>query len=258
MIGVEAARALQLDAELGGDELIFTDGVPMVSPARGVASPMHAAPPSPRPRTTIETVDLRGKSPVALASEQLNSLRAIADLDDFFAALGDLVLYRSEGSGPATVLPGAGPNNPKLLVVAGRFQPDDFELGAPLSGKCGEILGSLFSEASLQLNLCWRTALYKSAGSLGHAMLPREKAIFREIFKVEVALVRPERILVLGAPALDVLFGQKLEPAQAQEMEFAGIPLSMVWHPLQIAADPAKREETLAQLKALEKKIHGK
>ena len=89
-------------------------------------------------------------------------------------------------------------------------------------------------------------------------MLPREKAIFREIFKVEVALVRPERILVLGAPALDVLFGQKLEPAQAQEMEFAGIPLSMVWHPLQIAADPAKREETLAQLKALEKKIHGK
>ena len=88
-------------------------------------------------------------------------------------------------------------------------------------------------------------------------MLPREKNLFRDVVRKELELVSPARILVLGAPALELLLGRKLSVAEAQEEEFAGIPLSAIPHPLQLENDAAAREETLRLLQALEKKLHS-
>ena len=257
MLTIEEARALQLEAELCGDELIFDEGVPLVSPAPTVAAQPLGRPPAPRPRATLDSLNLQGRSPVAVATGQLAEIAKIGSLDEFFTALEGFALYARDDGSPATILPGAGPHPAKLFLLAGRFQEEDFAQKAPLSGKAGAILDELFRASSLSLNLCWKSAIYKSRTPLGRPMLPREKNLFRDVVRKELELVSPARVLVLGAPALELLLGRKLSVAEAQEEEFAGIPLSAIPHPLQLENDPAAREETLRLLQALEKKLHS-
>lgn len=257
MLTLEAARALQLEAELCGDEVIFDEGVPLVSPAPAVAAPMPAMQPVPRPKASLQSLSLQGHSPVAQAARQLEEIRKIGSLDDFFTALEGFALYVKEDGSPATILPGAGPHPASLFLLAGRFQEEDFVQKAPFSGRTGAILDELFRASSLSLNLCWKSALYKSRTPLGRPMLPREKNLFRDVVRKEIELVSPARILVLGAPALEILFGKKTSPEEARELDFDGIPLDAILHPVQLENDPAGREATLERLKALERKIHA-
>lgn len=257
MLTIEEARALQLEAELCGDELVFDDGVPMVSPEPNVAVPMPSLPPTPRPKATLRSLSLSGTSPVALAARQVEEIRKAADLEAFFAALEGFALYAKEDGSPTTILPGAGPLPASLFLVAGRFQEEDFVQKSPLSGKTGAILDELFRASSLSLNLCWKSAVYKSRTPFGRQMLPREKNLFRDVVRKEVELVSPARVLVLGAPALEILLGRKATPGETRDEEFGGVPLDAIPHPLQLANDPALREETLARLKELERKIHA-
>ena len=257
MLTIEEARALQLEAELCGDELVFDEGVPLVSPSPTVAAQPLGRPPAPRPRATLDSLNLQGRSPVALATAQLAEIKKLETPEEFFTALEGFALYAKDDGSPATILPGAGPHSARLFLLAGRFQEEDFAQKAPLSGKSGAILDELFRASSLSLNLCWKSAIYKSRAPLGRPMLPREKNLFRDIVRKELELVAPARILVLGAPALELLLGKKVPLEEVRNEEFDGIPLDAIPHPLQLENDPAAREETLRLLQALEKKLHS-
>lgn len=161
---------------------------------------------------------------------------------------------------------GEGPPNAKLMIVG--EQPGDREdiVGRPFVGPAGEMLNAAFAASGIERSSVYLTNVVKhfkfvqsdNTTSRGKHRL-HKKPDSREIFacrpwlEAEIAAVRPQTIVCLGATASQAMMGRDFKLTQERgkfrSTEWCERTMA-TWHPAAILRmpDQARREQMRQQL----------
>lgn len=248
MFTLDQARALLLESELGTDEILFYEGLPLTAPSPAVA-PLPPVAPQRSTKKSLKEISVPDHRGIGQGQEILEKMRSVASISDLMALQREHPFYLQSKEGNS-LLSGSGPQPCRIVVVAGRFQPDDFKASIPFSGQVGAMLNELFKSVQLSLNLCWQTALFKANWS--KRFLPRERKLIRDFFAIELNILSPSSLVVLGEPALELLLDRKISLAQAEGLSYAGVPLYPISHPLQWLQQPQLKLEAQKVLEKIQ------
>lgn len=259
-------RWLELQRDLGGDEVIFNaplsrhgdDGAPVadrhagrpakapVPDASSAAAPeaplvarqyppgeepawAKGAPPIPRYGLSVTT-----PSPVLLDPIQgLDSLDAVAGV---VSGCTRCPLCK----GRTKAVPGEGNPSAGLMVVGeGPGEQEDLS-GRPFVGRAGELLDKILESIETPRGEVFIANVVKCRPPRNRAPLPDERAACLPYLQRQIALVRPRVILALGATAAEALLGVKkpLGELRTRVHRLDGTPLVVSYHPAALLRNP--------------------
>lgn len=153
---------------------------------------------------------------------------------------------------------GEGPETAKVLMVGEQPGDQEDQVGRPFVGPAGRVLDQAFEEAGIDRNLVYVTNVVKHfkwtpRGKRRLHQRPDrdEVAACLPWLEAEVALVRPEVIVCLGATAAQALLGPGFRVTREHGQVMAstlGPPIMATVHPSSIlrAADEDSRRVALA------------
>lgn len=208
------------------------------SPANTTAS--EARPPqASRPASVPPVVALSNAQPAVDMNSLLSGFAARPAEDDAAwertRTLADLnqtlthhPLYKELCDGPLVC--GQGPEHAPFMLVFHSPGGADLLEGTVLSGAAGELLTRLLSSLKVDRKLCYSTYFFK--GLAPNRLLPRQCAILRRMLQHEIALAKPQRIVVFGERAYQQLLdGKDFRKDAGAPLEFAGLPVTALVDP---------------------------
>lgn len=146
-------------------------------------------------------------------------------------------------------VPGIGPMNAGLMVIAEKPESDDILLGRPFEGRGGRLTKQLLVDAGLSSGVFYTTAVKCSSRQSPKA------AAFRECNQWlwdEIELVKPKLLLALGAKAAASI-GLKFEPGRISRVLREPNPLGATWHSPHVLLNGGRKltEATASFLKSI-------
>jgi DNA polymerase len=157
---------------------------------------------------------------------------------------------------------GEGGPGARLMLVGEQPGNDEDLQGRPFVGPAGLLLRGLLEEAGLPAAQVFITNAVKhfyfelrGKRRLHKTPLQRHVAACHDWLERELAQVRPQVVVTLGATALAAVLGRRVSIAQAREQELrlaSGMPVVATYHPSAIlrAPDEAAREKLRSTLLA--------
>lgn len=139
--------------------------------------------------------------------------------------------------GATQVVFGDGTPIAKTMLIGEAPGADEDRLGKPFVGRAGQLLDTLIARLGWRRGLdIYITNVAKCRPPGNRAPTPAEAAACRVHLDAEIRLVRPERILLMGATAARELVGWTGTLGRAREHEFLinGIPARVTYHPAYI------------------------
>ncbi|MGL1935872.1 MAG: hypothetical protein OCD01_12660 [Fibrobacterales bacterium] len=277
---------LTLEAELSCDELIFDEPFLLkeITPLQGAApsaqsetpsvatpqgqsvpqesiseKPLHYEVPSAnidagpaKIETKIEappSADLFAKAPGWKPSRNqydTSSFGQATDIKAFNQQSWEHPYYKS-GNGHSHLLFGHGPHQCRVLLVTTWPFQEDIDLKAPFTGQDGELLSKMLHFIHVEFNMCYTTFLKKMPHK--GSFKARELSFLRKLLIQEIALIKPDYILILGNKCGQLIL-ETDTPFQQQGTTFAERPTYITYHPRELS-DTDKKREAMTHLTAL-------
>ncbi|MGL1901225.1 MAG: hypothetical protein OCC49_03740 [Fibrobacterales bacterium] len=277
---------LTLEAELSCDELIFDEPFSLkeITPLQSAGPSTHSettvAPPSQSQSETqrplsMEQVDpaestvVEDSSPKKIEAKieappsadlfaktggwkpsrnqfDTKSFENVADIKAFNQQCWEHPYYKS-GSGHSHLLFGHGPHNCRVLLVTTWPFQEDIGLKAPFTGQDGELLSKMLHYIQVEFNMCYTTFLKKMPHK--GSFKARELSFLRKLLIQEIALIKPDYILILGNKCGQLIL-ETDAPFQQQGTTFADRPTYITYHPRELS-DSDKKREAMTHLTAL-------
>ncbi len=264
-------RWIELQRDLGGDEVILDQALPATprgrqtaeppTPARiAVASraPVPALPglevalpgPEPRPMRIVLTGDpdaawRKGMPAVPGPGLSVWSPGPAGDLPewDTLSAVATVIascvrcpLCRSR----TLTVPGEGDPSARLFCVGeGPGESEDVS-GRPFVGRAGELLDKILENIEVPRRTAHIANVVKCRPPKNRAPLPDEREACMPYLRRQIALVRPKVLLALGSTAAEALLGVKkpLGELRLKVHRYDGIPLIVTYHPAALLRNP--------------------
>jgi uracil-DNA glycosylase len=183
-----------------------------------MAQPVRAAAVAP----AVPTAHTAPKAAPSRAPAEPVSISATAPLTPMpsnLAAFDQWLIDNARPLGPAwsrTAVPPAGPHGASLMVMTD--QPDEHDLanGILLSGPTGAMLDNIFKAIDLsreQVRIASVSLNRGPGGQLSGTDLSEMVAIARH----HIAIAAPQKLLIVGQQACQLLFGQPVPPPDADQ-----------------------------------------
>jgi uracil-DNA glycosylase family 4 len=251
----ELRRYLQLQQDLGGDEVIFDAPVDVraaLAPIASVQAPLKAVtgdagrpatpasrgtPPIPGPGLTIVT-----QAPLGVPS--WTSLDEIAGM---VRECRKCPLCETR----THAVPGEGNPVARLMCVGeGPGESEDLS-GRPFVGRAGDLLNKMLEAIAVPRADAYIANVVKCRPPKNRVPLPDEREACLPYLHRQIALVQPKVLLALGGTAAEAMLGIKksLGGLRLQVHSWNGIPLIVTYHPAALLRNPDWKRPTWDDLR---------
>lgn len=163
----------------------------------------------------------------------LADIQQSADLDEYHQHLHQCPLFE-ELHAQYPIIYGQGRMNPGLMILDYMPNDENSKLRTHFFGDAGNIVKKMVEALNYDYELCYKTYLVKQKQV--KSLLPRDKKTARELFKIEINLVKPQTLLVFGDECFQSLFqiGETVHQAGGGPRSFEGIPTWVTFNPNQL------------------------
>jgi DNA polymerase len=147
---------------------------------------------------------------------------------------------------------GEGETNVRVAVVGESPGAPDAATLRPFMGPAGEMLGRILASIGLKRENCYLTNTVKYI-SAGDELTPEIQNFFIPYLHRELAVVRPEIVVALGATPTKALLNSKKPISQMRGTfhDYHGMKLMPTFNPAYLLRDPTKKREVWEDMKKI-------
>lgn len=161
------------------------------------------------------------------------------------------------GEGCTQKVPGQGdPAAPLMLIGEGPGEQEDLQ-GLAFVGPAGQLLTRMLQAIGLPRERAYICNVVKCRPPRNRTPLPEEAAACLPLLRGQVALVRPQVLLLLGATAVRAVLGEeyRITRCHGQWEQRMGIWITATFHPSALLRDESKKRLAWEDLKGLRAKL---
>ena len=228
---------------------------PRPTPSSVADKPKHIILPPPPPPS------VRGKSSIANKMQETlfgeiapdTSLPASAEtLDDIRRDIGSACTRCPLGlQGRHCVVNSEGHPQARLMFIGEAPGADEDAQGRPFVGRAGQLLDKIIAAIGLRREEVFIGNINRCRPPQNRTPTTDEAAVCRPFLKREIAVVRPELIVVMGNTAMKNLLNTKegITRLRGTFQEYHGVKVMPTFHPAYLLRDPSKKRETWEDMK---------
>jgi len=144
-----------------------------------------------------------------------------------------------------------GNRSARLMFVGEAPGADEDALARPFVGRAGQLLTKIIEAIGLKREEVLIGNVNRCRPPGNRPPTPEEASTCKPFLLREIAVVKPEVIVVLGNTALKNLLGSKegITKVRGRFQDFKGIKVMPTYHPAYLLRDPSKKRETWDDLK---------
>jgi uracil-DNA glycosylase family 4 len=217
----ELAGLLEWWVEAGVDVAVQEEPRDWLKPARPVATP----------------------EPVPAANIAEPSHETLAELRDWLASSVQLPLASATA---ARILP-HGPEQAAVMLLSDAPALEDFASGQPIGGDAWQLAGKMLAAIGIAVDDAYSASL-SCFHAPGTQMSEADRAACAEIARRHIALVKPQRLLLLGEGPCRALLGQTFLAARGHVHKIEGVRTVATFHPRSLIKRPSDKAKAWTDL----------
>jgi DNA polymerase len=155
------------------------------------------------------------------------------------------------GQGRRQVVNSVGNPGARLMFVGEAPGADEDAQGEPFVGKAGQLLNKIIEAIGLKREEVFIGNINRCRPPANRTPLPDEAAVCKPFLMREIAVVRPDIIVVLGNTAMKHLLDTKegITKMRGVFRDYHGVTVMPTFHPAYLLRDPSKKRETWEDMK---------
>ena len=144
-----------------------------------------------------------------------------------------------------------GTENARLMFVGEAPGADEDASGRPFVGRAGQLLNKIIEAIGLKREDVFIGNVNRCRPPQNRTPTGEEAATCKPFLLREIALLRPDVIVVLGNTAMKNLLDTKegITKLRGNFMDYKGIKVMPTFHPAYLLRDPSKKRETWEDMK---------
>lgn len=152
---------------------------------------------------------------------------------------------------------GTGNENADLLFVGEAPGDNEDKTGIPFVGRAGQLLDQYLFAVDIPRENVYIANILKCRPPKNRDPLPAEEDACIDFLRRQVKLIRPKIIVCLGRIAAMRLIKPdfKITKEHGQWFKKGNFLITAVYHPALLLRDPRRKEEMLADMKAIKQKL---
>ena len=185
---------------------------------------------------------MRQQNDPAAADETLEQIR-----DE----IGDCTRCPLHALGRSRIVHSIGDSNARLMFVGEAPGADEDAQGIPFVGRAGQLLTKMIESIGFRREDVFIGNINRCRPPANRPPEPDEAAVCRPFLLREIAVVRPEVVVVLGATAAHNLLQVKtpISKLRGQFHDLLGFKVMPTFHPAYLLRDPNKKRDVWEDLK---------
>lgn len=159
--------------------------------------------------------------------------------------------------GRTNVVPGEGNPRARLMFIGEGPGQEEDRLGRPFVGRSGELLTRMIHAIGLERSEVYICNIVKCRPPKNRNPEPDEAAACLAYLRAQVALVRPQVVVLLGKVACQYTLRQQvfITRDHGQWFEQKGVWFMPTFHPSALLRDPAKKREAWEDFQKVRDKL---
>ncbi|MER3428225.1 MAG: uracil-DNA glycosylase [Pyrinomonas sp.] len=205
---------------------------------------------SPPPQETLfGEIAPKDEASLLHSSETLEDIRR--DIDDCTRC----PLHKSR----THIVNSEGNPHARLMFVGEAPGADEDAQGRPFVGRAGQLLNKIIEAIGLKREDVFIGNINRCRPPSNRTPTASEAATCKPFLLREIAVVRPEVIVVLGNTAMQNLLGTKegITKMRGRFHDFNGIKVMPTFHPAYLLRDPSKKREAWEDMKKVRDYLNG-
>lgn len=184
-------------------------------------------------------------------------------LEDIWKDIGECMRCPLCCQGRSKVVNSEGNRKARLMFVGEAPGADEDAQGRPFVGRAGQLLNKIIEAIGLTRDDVFIGNVNRCRPPQNRTPTTAEAAICKPFLLREIAVVRPEVIVVLGNTAMKNLLDTKegITKLRGKFQDYRGIKVMPTFHPAYLLRDPSKKREAWDDMKKVReylKKAEGK
>ena len=153
-----------------------------------------------------------------------------------------------------------GNEKARLMFVGEAPGADEDAQGHPFIGRAGQLLSKIIEAIGMKRQDVFIGNVNRCRPPQNRTPTPGEAATCKPFLLREIAIVRPEVIVVLGNTAMKNLLDTKegITRLRGKFQDYRGIKVMPTFHPAYLLRDPSKKRETWEDMKLVRDYLDGK
>ena len=183
--------------------------------------------------------------------DELSLPREGETLEDIRRDIGDCMRCALCCEARHTIVHSEGNPNARLMFVGEAPGADEDAQGRPFVGRAGQLLNKIIEAIGLKREDVFIGNVNRCRPLNNRTPTSAEAAICKPFLLREIAIVRPDVIVVLGNTALHNLLDTKegITKVRGQFKDYKGLKVMPTFHPAYLLRDPSKKRETWDDMK---------
>jgi uracil-DNA glycosylase family 4 len=146
----------------------------------------------------------------------------------------------------------------RLMFVGEAPGADEDASGRPFVGRAGQLLNKIIEAIGMKREDVFIGNVNRCRPPQNRTPTHEEAATCKPFLLREIAILRPEVIVVLGNTAMKNLLDTKegITKLRGQFMDYKGIKVMPTFHPAYLLRDPSKKRETWEDMKKVREYLH--
>jgi DNA polymerase len=181
-------------------------------------------------------------------------------LEDIRNDIGECMRCPLCCQGRSTVVHSEGNREARLMFVGEAPGADEDASGRPFVGRAGQLLNKIIEAIGMKREDIFIGNVNRCRPPQNRTPTPAEAKICKPFLLREVAVVKPDVIVVLGNTAMKNLLDTKegITKLRGQFQDYRGIKVMPTFHPAYLLRDPTKKRETWDDMKKVRDYLSGK
>jgi uracil-DNA glycosylase len=183
--------------------------------------------------------------------DELSLPREGETLEDIRRDIGDCMRCALCCEARHTIVHSEGNPTARLMFVGEAPGADEDAQGRPFVGRAGQLLNKIIEAIGLKREDVFIGNVNRCRPLNNRTPTSAEAAICKPFLLREIAIVRPEVIVVLGNTAMHNLLDTKegITKVRGQFKDYKGLKVMPTFHPAYLLRDPSKKRETWDDMK---------
>ena len=160
-------------------------------------------------------------------------------------------------AGCSRVVPGEGSPNARLMFIGEGPGQEEDRLGRPFVGRSGELLTRMIHAIGLERSEVYICNIVKCRPPQNRNPEPEEAAACLPYLRAQVALVRPQVVVLLGRVACQYTLNEQVFIGRdhGRWYERKGVWFMPTFHPSALLRDPAKKRDAWEDFQKVRDKL---
>ncbi len=181
-------------------------------------------------------------------------------LDDIRTDIGECMRCPLCCQGRTTIVHSEGNREARLMFVGEAPGADEDASGRPFVGRAGQLLNKIIEAIGMKRDDILIGNVNRCRPPQNRTPTPAEAKICKPFLLREIAVVKPDVIVVLGNTAMKNLLDMKegITKLRGEFQDYRGIKVMPTFHPAYLLRDPTKKRETWDDMKKVRDYLSGK